>query len=105
MLTFIESKLFTSLIPKYLTDDGYSALQRELAARPDSGQVIPGSGGVRTLRWGAEGRGKRGGIRIIYYLRSSENELWMPTVYAKNEAASIPGNVSKKIKEQIDGSL
>ena len=60
---------------------------------------------MRKLRWAVEGRGKRGGIRIIYYLRSSENEIWMLTVYAKNEAASIPGPVLKKIKEQIDGSL
>lgn len=105
MLTFIETRLFTSLIPRYLTDDEYSALQQELARRPDSGQVIPGSGGVRKLRWGAEGRGKRGGIRVIYYLRLSENEIWMLTVYAKNEAASIAGHVLKRIKEQIDGSL
>jgi hypothetical protein len=66
VLTFIETKLFGSLIPQYLTDDEYSALQQELAKRPDSGQVIPGSGGVRKLRWGAEGSGKRGGIRVIY---------------------------------------
>ena len=105
VLTFVETKLFTSLIPQYLTDDEYSALQQELATRPDAGQVIPGSGGVRKLRWAAEGRGKRSGIRIISYLRSSENEIWMLTVYAKNEAASIPGHILKKIKEQIDGTL
>jgi len=105
VLTFVETELFPSLIPQSLTDDEYSALQPELATRPDAGQVIPGSGGVRKLRWAAEGRGKRGGISIIYYLRSSENEMWMLTVYAKNEAASIPGHILKKIKEQIDGTL
>ncbi len=50
MLTFVETRLFTSLIPQYLTDDEYSALQQELATRPDAGQVIPGSGGVRKLQ-------------------------------------------------------
>ena len=49
VLTFVETKLFTSLIPQYLTDDEYSALQQALATRPDAGQVIPGSGGVRKL--------------------------------------------------------
>lgn len=79
-------------------------MQQALVAKPDAGDVIRGSGGVRKLRWGVAGRGNRGGIRIIYYLRSSENEIWMLTVYAKNETASIPGHILKKIKEQIDGS-
>ena len=103
MLTFIETKLFSSLIQRYLGDEEYAALQHALVVKPDSGDLIRGSGGVRKLRWGVAGRGKRGGIRIIYYLRSSENEIWMLTVYAKNEAASIPGHILKKIKEEIDG--
>ena len=103
MLTFIETKLFTSLIQQYLADDEYAALQLALAAKPDAGDVIRGSGGVRKLRWGVAGRGKRGGVRVIYYLRSHQGEIWMLTVYAKNEEASIPGHVLKKIKEEIDG--
>ena len=105
MLTFIESKLFTSLIQQYLPDDEYSALQQALVAKPDAGEVIRGSGGVRKLRWGVAGRGKRGGIRVIYYLRSHQDEVWMLTVYAKNEEASISGHILKKIKEEIDGSI
>ena len=105
MLTFIESKLFTSLIQQYLPDDEYSALQQALVAKPDAGEVIRGSGGVRKLRWGVAGRGKRGGIRVIYYLRSHQYEVWMLTVYAKNEEASISGHILKKIKEEIDGSI
>jgi hypothetical protein len=73
-----------------------------LAANPKAGDVIRGSGGVRKVRWGVAGRGKRGGIRVIYYLRSRQREAWMLTLYAKNEADSIPGHVLKKIKEQID---
>ena len=103
VLTFIETKLFSSLIRRYLEDDEYAALQQALVAKPDSGDLVRGSGGVRKLRWGVAGRGKRGGVRVIYYLRSLQGEIWMLTVYAKNEEASIPGHVLKKIKEEIDG--
>ena len=88
---------------QYLSDDEYAALQQALADNPDAGDVIRGSGGVRKLRWGLAGRGKRGGIRVIYYLRSRQGEIWMLTLYAKNEVESIPGPVLKKIKEEIDG--
>ena len=105
MLTFIETKLFTSLVQQYLADDEYAALQQALVTTPDAGDLICGSGGVRKLRWGVAGRGKRGGVRVIYYLRSHQDEMWMLTVYAKNEEASIPGHVLKKIKEEIDGGV
>jgi mRNA-degrading endonuclease RelE of RelBE toxin-antitoxin system len=105
VLTFIETKLFTSLIRQYLSDDEYSALQQALVARPDAGDVIRGSGGVRKLRWGVAGRGKRGGVRVVYYVKSHQDEVWMLTVYAKNEEASIPGHILRKIKEEIDGSI
>lgn len=62
-----------------------------------------GSGGVRKRRWGWSGRGKRGGIRVIYHLRSRQGEVWMLTLYAKNEADRIPAHILKKIKEEIDG--
>ena len=103
MFTFVETALFTKLVADYLTDDEYSILQLALAANPQAGAVIPGSGGVRKLRWGVSGRGKRGGVRVIYYLRRSEGQLWMLTIYAKNEAASIPGSVLREIKEELDG--
>lgn len=103
MFTFVETALFTKLVTGYLTDDEYSILQLALAANPQAGAVIPGSGGVRKLRWGVSGRGKRGGVRVIYYLRRPEGQLWMLTIYAKNEAASIPGSVLRKIKEELDG--
>jgi len=62
VLTFVETRLFTSLVHRYLSDDECSALQRALVENPDAGDVIRGLGGVRKLRWGVSGRGKRGGI-------------------------------------------
>lgn len=103
MLTFVETRLFTSLVGQYLSDDEYAALQQTLTANPDAVDVIRGSGGVRKLRWGIAGRGKRGGVRVIYYLRSRQGEVWMLTLYAKNEADSIPGHVLRELKEEIDG--
>jgi hypothetical protein len=58
---------------------------------------------VGKLRWNVAGRGKRGGIRVIYYLRSRRGQIWMLTVYAKNVAENIPAHVLKKIEEEIDG--
>jgi hypothetical protein len=103
VVTFIETKLFTKLVQNYFTDEEYAALQSAIMANPDAGDVIPGSGGVRKLRWGLAGRGKRGGVRVIYYLRLQQGQVWMLTLYAKNEAASIPGAILKKIKEELDG--
>ena len=102
IVTFVETKLFTKLVQEYLSDDEYAVLQQSLVVNPEAGDVIPGSGGVRKLRWGAAGRGKRGGIRVIYFLRLAHGEIWMLTLYAKNVSDNIPAKVLKKIKEEID---
>jgi len=103
MISFIETKLFTRLVQEYLSDDAYSALQQALLADPEAGAVIPGSGGVRKLRWGIAGRGKRGGIRVIYFLRTRQGQIWMLTLYPKNVMENIPAQVLKQIKDEIDG--
>lgn len=103
MISFVETKLFTRLVRDYLSDDEYSELQQALLTDPETGAVIPGSGGVRKLRWGVAGRGKRGGIRVIYYLRTQHGQIWMLTLYAKNVTESIPASVLKQIKDEIDG--
>ena len=103
MFSFVESKLFTRLVGDYLTDDAYAELQGALAEAPERGSVVPGSGGVRKLRWAQPGRGKRGGIRVIYYAKVQEGVIWMLTIYAKNEEQNIPAHVLRKIKEELDG--
>ena len=102
MFVFIETRLFSRLVQEYLTDDEYASLQRALVATPDAGSVIQGSGGVRKMRWALAGQGKRGGYRIIYFLRRSANEIWMLTMYPKNVTDAIPGHVLRKIREEIE---
>ena len=103
MISFVETKLFTRVVQEYLSDDEYSRLQQALAADPVVGSVIPGSGGVRKMRWSVAGRGKRGGLRIIYFLRTRHGQIWMLTLYAKNVAENIPAHVLRQIKDEIDG--
>ena len=102
MFEFIETPFFTKALSHYLGDDEYAKLQNYLNERPEAGVIVPGSGGVRKLRWGAEGRGKRGGLRAIYYLRRARGEIWMLTIYGKNVRENIPAHILNQIKENID---
>ncbi len=102
MLAFIETSQFTRLVEQYLSPAEYHALQRALAENPEAGQVIPGSGGVRKLRWSMRGRGKRGGLRVIYYLRSQEGVIWMLTLYPKSVSENIPPHLLWQIRKEID---
>lgn len=102
MFEFIETPFFTKALSRYLEDDEYAKLQNYLNEQPDAGVIVPGSGGVRKLRWGSEGRGKRGGLRVIYYLRSARGELWMLTIYGKNVRENIPAHMLRQMKENID---
>ena len=103
LFSFIETKLFSRLLGEYLSDDDYARLQGALIEAPEHGAVVPGSGGVRKLRWAQPGRGKRGGVRVIYYAKTREGVIWMLTIYAKNEEENIPAHVLRKIREEIDG--
>lgn len=106
MFTFIETKLFTHLFDELFSDDAeLSKLQDFLRVNPEVGDIIPGSGGVRKMRWAAPGRGKRGGVRIIYYLRSKQGQIWLLTLYAKNETENISGATLRQIKDEIDGDI
>lgn len=73
-----------------------------IAKNPDAGDVISRSGGYRKVRWTRKGMGKRGGVRIIYFNRLANGEVWLILIYAKNVQESIPGNILRKIKEEIE---
>lgn len=102
MLSFVETPLFTRLVSEFLSDEEYAALQSALAANPEAGAIIPKSGGLRKVRWARPGRGKSGGVRVIYYLRTPSGLIWMLTVYAKGEQENIPAHVLRRIAKEID---
>lgn len=102
MITFKEAPGFTKRVYDYLAEGEYIALQWALYLRPQAGSMVPGSGGVRKLRWGAKGKGKSGGIRVIYYWNSGADQMWMLTIYAKNEEQNIPAHVLRQIKEELE---
>ena len=102
VVTFVETLLFSRLVYSYLSDDEYAALPGQLARLPDSGDVVPGTGGARKVRVAANGRGKRGGVRVVYVARTAKGVIWMLTIYAKNEVDNIPTNVLRRIREELD---
>jgi hypothetical protein len=85
---FIETSIFTKQIVDLLDDSDYRELQMVLALHPNTGSVIRGGGGLRKIRWSAQGRGKRGGIRVIYY-KIEEDEIYMLFAYAKNKQEDL----------------
>ena len=99
VFTFIESSIFERVLPVYLDDDEYAELQQYLIQNPEASEVVPGSGGVRKLRWARRGAGKRGGLRIIYFVRYRPNELWMLTLDAKARRENVPAHILKQLVE------
>ena len=98
----METSIFTQRIIKLLTDDEYYDLQAVLAEHPKAGDVIPGAGGLRKLRWRTAGRGKRGGLRIIYYCWS-EDRLYMIFVYDKAEQGDLTPEQLKALRAYVKG--
>lgn len=86
---FVETEVFTGQILENLTDTQYAFLQAALIKNPLSGDRIPGGKGIRKLRWSAAGKGKRGGIRVLYYLYLSERQIYMLYVFKKSKQADL----------------
>lgn len=89
LLTVIETPTFTSKAKRLLSDEEIAALTGLIAANPTAGDLIPGTGGVRKLRWALQGRGKRGGARVIYFFHNETNPAVLLSIYAKNEQSDI----------------
>lgn len=84
-MVIIETSVFTKQVHELLEDDDYRKLQIALVNRPNTGSVIRGGGGLRKVRWALPGRGKRGGVRVIYYWVVEQEQLLMLFIYPKNE--------------------
>lgn len=101
-MIFIESKLFEKLREKYLEDENYRQLQNFLVEQPLAGDVIQGTGGLRKLRWSANGKGKRGGIRTIYLFITEKSHIHLLTLYAKNEVNGLTDQEKKILKSIVE---
>ena len=102
MLTLTETPTFVAEADKLWSEEERSEFFEWLANNPDAGDVIPGSGGCRKVRWSRAGSGKRGGVRVIYFTRLSAGEIWLLLVYAKSVRDNIPGHLLKAVREEIE---
>jgi hypothetical protein len=96
-----ETSIFTKRIIDLVSDDEYRELQLELVRNPNCGNIIPGSGGLRKMRWKIPGKGKRGGIRIIYYWFAAESIVLMLFVFKKNERSDLDKEQLKLLKNIV----
>jgi hypothetical protein len=101
-MVIIETKPFERARTAYFDDDAFAAFTFALHRRPMLGVVVQGTGGVRKMRWQMPGHGKRGGVRVIYYIDARRETIYLLTAYAKNEAANLPNDLLKKMREVID---
>lgn len=98
MFTVVETPTFIRLAEKLLSDDERIELIEHLASFPETGDLIPGTSGVRKLRFRAGGKGKRGGLRVIYYLLDQGTPLYALLIYGKNEKADLSPEQTKAVK-------
>ncbi len=104
-MKFIETPIFTKAVQELLEDDEYKSLQVALMLRPEQGAVIPGSGGLRKVRWGIKGKGKRGGLRVIYYWDKKTESFYMLYIYFKSKKDDLSPDqlrlLSQLVKEEL----
>jgi hypothetical protein len=102
LLTVVETLLFQKQWPLYWTEEERGEFAAFMAERPDAGDVVPGSGGIRKVRWRRAGSGKSGGVRVIYYVRAHQGDLVLLTLYAKATTDNITGAKLKEIRHALE---
>jgi hypothetical protein len=102
MLTVVETLLFQKQWPMYWTEEERAEFAAYIAESPDAGVVVPESGGIRKVRWSRAGTGKSGGVRVIYYTRTAEQEVVLLTLYAKARTDNIKGAKLKEIRHALE---
>ena len=101
-MIIIETTVYTQRITDLMSDDDYRSLQEALVNRPDMGSVIQGTGGIRKVRWRLEGRGKSGGVRVIYYWMTVDEQIYMLYAYPKNEQENLTAAQKKRLKQIVE---
>ena len=101
MLTIIETPLFKRDADALWSEDERGEFCAWLSERPDIGDVIKGSGGCRKVRWSRKGTGKRGGVRVIYFNKPAQHEIWLLVIYAKSVREDIPVHLLRDIREEL----
>lgn len=104
-MEFLETPVFTKLITKFISDEAYHLLQLQLSVRPESGDIIRGSGGIRKIRWAGSGRGKRGGMRVIYYFIKEDDQIFMLYAYPKSKKDDLSADQIKQLKSHVEEKL
>ncbi|MDO4706176.1 MAG: transcriptional regulator [Comamonadaceae bacterium] len=102
MLQVIETPEFIACAKNIWGEDELFALIDHLAQNPQAGDLVPGSGGLRKLRWSAKGQGKRGGARVIYFLRNTHGQLVLITAYTKGRIENIPAHLLRALARKYD---
>jgi hypothetical protein len=102
MLTVIETQLFQKQWPLYWTEEERGEFAAYIAGNADAGNVVPGSGGIRKVRWRRAGSGKSGGVRVIYFARTAEEEIVLLTLYAKSTTDNLTGAKLKEIRHALE---
>jgi hypothetical protein len=102
MLTIAETPTFQRLWPDYWTEDERGEFASYLALTSDAGKVVPGAGGVRKVRWSRPGTGKSGGVRVVYFNRLADGEIWLLLIYSKSVRNNVPAAILKQLKLEID---
>lgn len=95
---FVESTIFEKYRNDYLSDEEFRLFQAELMSNPKQGDVIQGTGGLRKIRVASKGKGKRGGLRVIYYFLDEKRRFYLLTIYGKNEMADLTADQKKQLK-------
>lgn len=106
-MLFIETPIFTRTMTALITsDDDYRTLQAAIAMRPEAGDVIRGGGGLRKVRWADQNKGKRGGLRIIYYWDKPRDRVYMLFAYRKRRRDDLTRDqvrlLRKLVKEHLE---
>jgi len=104
---FVELPAFAKYRADYLDDEGFCGLQQSMLKNPEAGDVIEGTGGLRKLRHGdpRRGKGKRGGLRVIYYWWDGGRQFWLFTLYDKDEMENLSADEKKLLKGMLKAEL